>query len=99
MTAKTPVEKLTKAEAEKELARLAKDIAEHDRLYYQQDAPSVSDAAYDALRKRNIAIEERFPALVRPRLPKSARRREAGRTFRQSRPPRADVVARQCLRR
>ncbi len=69
MTAKTSVEKLTKAEAEKELARLAKDIAEHDRLYYQEDAPSLSDAAYDALRKRNIAIEERFPALVRPDSP------------------------------
>jgi DNA ligase (NAD+) len=69
MTAKTPIEKLTKAEAEKELARLAKDIAEHDRLYYQEDAPSLSDAAYDALRKRNIAIEERFPALVRPDSP------------------------------
>ncbi|HUO93088.1 MAG TPA: NAD-dependent DNA ligase LigA [Rhizomicrobium sp.] len=69
MTAKTPVEKLTKAEAEKELARLAKEIAEHDRLYYQEDAPKVSDAAYDALRKRNTAIEERFASLVRPDSP------------------------------
>ena len=66
---KTPVEKLTKAEAEKELARLAKEIAEHDRLYYQEDAPHVSDAEYDALRKRNTAIEARFPALVQPDSP------------------------------
>jgi DNA ligase (NAD+) len=59
------VEKLTKQEAEKELARLTKQLAEYDRLYFQEDAPGVSDAEYDALRKRNTAIEERFPALVR----------------------------------
>jgi DNA ligase (NAD+) len=69
MTAKTPVEKLTKAEAEKELARLTKQLAEYDRLYFQEDAPAVSDAEYDALRKRNTAIEARFPALVRPDSP------------------------------
>ena len=69
MTAKAPVEKLTKADAEKELARLAKEIAEHDRRYYQDDAPNVSDADYDTLRKRNIAIEARFPTLVRPDSP------------------------------
>ena len=60
-----PVDKLTKAEAEKELARLAKEIAENDRFYHQDDAPKISDAAYDELRKRNTAIEARFPALVR----------------------------------
>jgi DNA ligase (NAD+) len=64
-----PVEKLTKAEAGKELARLAEEIAGHDRRYYQDDAPSVSDADYDALRKRNAAIEARFPDLVRPDSP------------------------------
>jgi DNA ligase (NAD+) len=69
MTAKTPVEKLTKAEAEKELARLTKQLAEYDRLYFQEDAPAVSDAEYDAVRKRNTAIEARFPALVRPDSP------------------------------
>jgi DNA ligase (NAD+) len=61
----TPVEKLTKSAAEKELARLAREIADHDRRYYQDDAPSVSDAEYDALRLRNSAIEARFPDLVR----------------------------------
>jgi DNA ligase (NAD+) len=60
-----PVEKLTSPEAEKELDRLAKEIADHDRRYYQQDAPSVSDADYDALRRRNAEIEARFPLLVR----------------------------------
>src|SRR6185312_5639310 len=43
----------------------AKEIAGHDKRYYQQDAPSVSDAEYDELRKRNAAIEARFPELIR----------------------------------
>ena len=60
-----PVESLTEAEATAELARLAEAIAENDRLYYQNDAPAISDADYDALRKRNLAIEARFPALKR----------------------------------
>jgi DNA ligase (NAD+) len=64
-----PVEKLTLAEAKRELARLADEIAAHDRRYYQDDAPSVSDAEYDALRKRNLAIETRFPELIRPDSP------------------------------
>jgi len=64
MSAK-PVEKLNSAEAAKELDRLAKEIAEHDRHYYAEDAPKVSDAAYDVLRRRNNEIEARFPLLVR----------------------------------
>ena len=63
--AKKPVENLTSAEAEKELARLAEEMAEHDRHYYLEDAPVISDAAYDALRQRNSAIEARFPKLMR----------------------------------
>ena len=63
--AKKPVENLTSAEAEKELARLAQEMAEHDRHYYLEDAPVISDAAYDALRQRNSAIEARFPKLMR----------------------------------
>ncbi len=62
ITAK-PVEALDEAEAAAELARLAAEIAGHDRRYYQDDAPTVSDAEYDALRQRNLAIEARFPAL------------------------------------
>jgi DNA ligase (NAD+) len=56
---------LTEAQAKAELKRLATEIAAHDKRYYQQDKPSVTDAAYDALRTRNAAIEARFPALVR----------------------------------
>ncbi len=66
---KKPIENLTSAEAEKELDRLAHEIAEHDRAYYQEDKPKVSDADYDALRIRNSAIEARFPLLVRPDSP------------------------------
>lgn len=63
--AKKPVEALDAAEAEAELARLAAEIAEHDRRYHSEDAPVISDAEYDALRVRNRAIEARFPDHVR----------------------------------
>jgi DNA ligase (NAD+) len=59
-----PVE-LTEAQAKVELKRLAGEIAGHDKRYYQQDAPTVTDAEYDALRQRNAAIEARFPELIR----------------------------------
>jgi DNA ligase (NAD+) len=62
---KVAVEKLTEAQAEAELERLAAEVGGHDKRYYQEDAPTVSDAAYDALRRRNEEIEARFPALVR----------------------------------
>ncbi len=45
--------------------RLALEIGAHDKRYYQDDAPAVSDAEYDELRKRNAAIEARFPELIR----------------------------------
>ncbi|WP_095086967.1 NAD-dependent DNA ligase LigA [Mesorhizobium sophorae] len=60
-----PVDALTDSEAEAELKRLAEEIAEHDRRYHTEDAPVISDAEYDALARRNLAIEQRFPALVR----------------------------------
>src|SRR5438270_13151269 len=62
---KVPVADLTEAQAEAEIERLAAEIGAHDRRYYQEDAPTVSDADYDALRRRNEEIEARFPALVR----------------------------------
>src|SRR6478736_2400747 len=57
------VEKLTAAQAKKEHARLGQEIMAHDKRYFQDDAPTVSDADYDALRRRYNAIEERFPDL------------------------------------
>ncbi len=59
------VEKLTPTQAKAELKRLAGEISTHDKRYYQEDRPSVSDAEYDALRRRNEEIERRFPDLVR----------------------------------
>src|SRR5436190_3478561 len=68
-TPQIAVSELTEAQAQAELERLAAEIAAHDKRYYQEDAPSVSDAQYDVLRARNEAIEARFPALVRPDSP------------------------------
>jgi DNA ligase (NAD+) len=59
------VEALTEEEAAQELQALAAEIAHHDERYHKLDAPEVSDAEYDALIRRNRAIEARFPELVR----------------------------------
>jgi DNA ligase (NAD+) len=58
------VDNLTRAQARVELKRLALEIESHDKSYYQQDAPKISDAEYDALRQRFNAIEARFPEFV-----------------------------------
>ena len=50
--------------ASAEIADLAAEIARHDALYYQQDAPQISDAAYDELRTRLVELENRFPELA-----------------------------------
>src|SRR3984885_1109466 len=67
-TAKTKsppaVDTLTKAQAKVEHKRLALEIEGHDKRYYQDDAPKISDAEYDVLRKRFNAIEARFPEFV-----------------------------------
>jgi DNA ligase (NAD+) len=62
-TDKTPVEFLTAKQAAAEHARLGQEIAAHDKRYYEQDAPTVTDAEYDALRQRYSDVEIRFPDL------------------------------------
>jgi DNA ligase (NAD+) len=63
------IEGLSEAEAANELMRLARAIAKHDRLYHTEDSPEISDAAYDALVRRNAELEAAFPHLVRPDSP------------------------------
>ncbi|MDP3493505.1 MAG: NAD-dependent DNA ligase LigA [Hyphomonadaceae bacterium] len=60
-SAETPVDKLTKAAAKAELKKLAEAISAADAAYYQDDAPDLTDADYDALRNRLNTIEEKFP--------------------------------------
>jgi DNA ligase (NAD+) len=60
-----PVENLTEEQAAAELAYLAAEIARNDELYHGHDAPQISDAEYDALKRRNDAIEKQFPRLIR----------------------------------
>ncbi|MET1112951.1 MAG: NAD-dependent DNA ligase LigA [Allosphingosinicella sp.] len=52
-------------EAAAQLERLAQEIARHNRLYHSEDAPEISDSDYDALVRRNAALERQFPDLVR----------------------------------
>src|ERR687897_97274 len=58
---KTEAEDVILAEARAEHEALGREIAEHDRRYYEEDAPIVSDAEYDSLRQRYEALEARFP--------------------------------------
>jgi DNA ligase (NAD+) len=60
---------ISEAEAANRLMRLAKEIARHNRLYHDNDAPEISDAEYDALVRENAELEARFPHLVRPDSP------------------------------
>jgi len=64
-----PVNELTEAQASSELSELAEIISRHNQLYYKQDAPEISDAEYDELRRRNDAIELRFSKLILPNSP------------------------------
>jgi DNA ligase (NAD+) len=64
--AETPIDALSFAQAQAEHQKLGDEIAKNDRAYYQEDAPVVSDADYDALRRRYEALEATFPELVSP---------------------------------
>jgi DNA ligase (NAD+) len=89
ITADIAVEELTLEQAAEELARLAAEIHKLDVAYHQKDAPLVSDADYDALRRRNVEIEARFPELVREDSPSrkvGAAPAEGFRKVRHSRP-------------
>ena len=63
MSENHPVEKLDKMQAEKELIRLNEILDRANSDYYSNDAPNLSDAEYDTLKKRNLDIESRFPNL------------------------------------
>ena len=56
---------MKEADAANELMRLARTIAKHNKLYHAEDTPEISDAEYDALVRRNNALEAAFPHLVR----------------------------------
>jgi DNA ligase (NAD+) len=64
VVAAVAVDDLTERQARAEHKRLSEEIAHHDKLYHEQDAPEISDADYDKLRQRLKAIEERFPQFV-----------------------------------
>src|SRR5690606_5243437 len=64
-----PPEELSPQEAMEELATLAAALDAADRAYYQADAPTITDAEYDALTRRTAAIESQFPELKRPDSP------------------------------
>ena len=64
MTKEPKAPKLTLAKAREEHTRLQAEIAEHDRRYHGEDAPTISDAEYDALRRRYTALEGAFPQLA-----------------------------------
>ena len=59
------IKNLTNLEAAGELQRLSEKITLHNKLYHGEDAPKISDAEFDALMRRNEAIEAEFPHLVR----------------------------------
>ena len=69
MTGDISVDALTGAQARDELARLATLIGDANRAYHRDDAPNLTDAEFDALKRRNLAVEARFPNLKRPDSP------------------------------
>ena len=96
---KLAVDEMTDRQAQREHARLEAEIRKHDEAYYQKDAPTVSDADYDALRQRYNAIEARFPDLrTLESLSRKVGAAPAAR-LRQGAARGADAVARQRVQR
>ena len=93
-TSKIDVDALNEKQAKAEHVRLEAEIKAHDKSYYQKDAPTVSDAEYDALRRRYETIEARFPQLRTLRKPVAARRFGTRARLRQGAARGADAVAR-----
>ena len=85
MSGGIPASALTEQDAAAELARLSREIAEADAAYYQNDAPTLTDAAYDALRLRNAEIEAQFPHLKREDSPSLKVGADAGDGFAKAR--------------
>ncbi len=81
MSGEKPVGELSAAEAADELAELADRLAQADRAYHAEDAPTISDAEYDALKARNREIEARFPDLKRADSPSERVGAAASETF------------------
>ncbi|RVV99546.1 NAD-dependent DNA ligase LigA [Mesobaculum littorinae] len=69
MAEETPVEALTAEAAQAELVRLGEELARANLAYHRDDTPEIDDATYDALKRRNAAIEARFPDLKQPGSP------------------------------
>ncbi|MGY4285931.1 hypothetical protein ACVWXO_005151 [Bradyrhizobium sp. LM2.7] len=93
------VASLTKAQAKVEHMRLALELEGHDKRYYQDDAPSVTDAEYDALRQRLNAIEQRFPEFVSAESPSQKVGAAPSGALQEGPACRSHAVARQRLRR
>ena len=76
-SSKIPVNELTEKQAKAEHVRLELEIGMHDAAYYQKDAPTVSDAEYDALRRRYEAIESAATPSCETTLTRAATQRES----------------------
>ncbi|MEP3035285.1 MAG: NAD-dependent DNA ligase LigA, partial [Pseudoruegeria sp.] len=81
MSATSPVEDLNETQAREELVRLSSLLAQANIDYHDKDAPILSDADYDSLKRRNTAIETRFPALKRKDSPSDTVGAPAGQGF------------------
>src|SRR5947199_7569951 len=57
------------AQAAKRVAQLRREIAQHDRRYYEESAPTISDREYDRLYKELVDLETQFPELISPDSP------------------------------